>query len=87
MYIYRIVRMQASIYAHRLQYMHLRNPAIIVHLYGCLNHLTTCCTPTPSLKGTVQRDLRGGQKWYQLIGLPLSYQRFTLDFNFIRPPS
>jgi hypothetical protein len=39
-------------------------------------------------KGTVQRDLRGGggQKWYQSIGLPLSYQRFALDFNFIWPP-
>jgi hypothetical protein len=38
-------------------------------------------------KGAVQRDLRGGQKWYHSIGLPLSYQRFALDFNFIRPPS
>ncbi len=28
-----------------------------------------------------------GQKWYQSIGLPLNYQRFALDFYFIRPPS
>ncbi len=30
---------------------------------------------------------KGGQKWYQSIGLPLSYQRFALDLNFIWPPS
>jgi hypothetical protein len=29
----------------------------------------------------------GGQKWYQLINLPSIYQRFTLNFNFILPPS
>ncbi len=39
------------------------------------------------VKGTVQRDLRGGQKWYQSIDIPLIYQRFALESNFIRPPS
>ncbi len=38
-----------------------------------------------------QRDcparFKGGQKWYQSIGLPLSYQRFALDSYFIQPPS
>jgi hypothetical protein len=40
-----------------------------------------------AFKGTVQRDLRGGQKWYQWIDLPLIYQRFALDSNLIPPPS
>jgi hypothetical protein len=31
------------------------------------------------LKGTVQRDLRGGKNWYQSIGLPLSYQCLVLS--------
>jgi hypothetical protein len=30
---------------------------------------------------------KGGQKWYQSIGLPFSYQLFALDFNFTRQPS
>jgi hypothetical protein len=29
---------------------------------------------------------KGCQKWYQSIDLPLIYQRFTLNSNFIRPP-
>jgi hypothetical protein len=37
------------------------------------------------LKGTVRRDLRE-VKSGKSIGFPLSYQRFALDFNFIRPP-
>jgi hypothetical protein len=40
-----------------------------------------------ALKGTVQGRFKGGQKLYQSIGLPLSYQRLVLDFNFIWPPS
>jgi hypothetical protein len=40
------------------------------------------------LKGLSSEIYGGGgcQKWYQLIDLPLNYQRFALDFNSIRPP-
>ncbi len=35
----------------------------------------------------LSRRFKVGKMWYQLIGFPSIYHRFTLDFNFIQPPS
>jgi hypothetical protein len=82
-------------------YIHIQNSNIYPELINHGLNLTKlirevsigfCCRKAPSesvlrLERDCPARFKGGQKWYQSIGLPLNYQRFALDFYFIQPPS